>query len=426
MKILVICMLFVFFLTSCTGHISGQAEQENNNIEDEFISGEVSIYEECKETEEDTEESETIIDKIDTEQDIQPPEIITDDEENLRIETNVGTILEEQLPETELNESLIESLEPYREAYEYYLSVADHAVLDFSYHEEYMNYAICDFAIAPNGNLLLLILSDSIVEYTPEGEFVGQYSYGFSELGLTAYMLTCDEYGNFYMADGKNNAIIKADRQGIKSISFVGERSGMPALTLSESMYARDEDCLEFLNYNDKYEFCIYQVYTGTEEAVLVNEPIVGQSLGGGSYAHVEMVRDENGDRTSECTLTVKYKDGTQENYRFRSEIEGSVAVYGLGIYGITEKDTIIGYIREWYMDGGKEKSLDTKVKIEKGVGITAVGINKGGNENLTRSYGGETYIMQRMEDGIRIVPLGRLYTEEVWSGEHWYLNIIE
>lgn len=239
-------------------------------------------------------------------------------------------------------------------------------------------------------------------------------------------MLTCDEYGNFYMADGKNDTIIKADRHEIKNISSVGAKSGLPALTLSEKMYAREEDCLEFMNYNDHFEFCIYQVDTKGEEAVLMGEPILGQSLGGGTYAHVEMVFDENGDRTSECKLSVYYSDSTQDNYRFISEHEGSVAVYGLGIYGITEGDTIIGYIREWYMDGGKEKSLDTRVMIEKGIGITAIGLNEENNDYLTRCYGGETYVMQRKDDGIRIIPLMRLYTEEEWSEEHWFSNILE
>lgn len=405
MKKIVLCLLIAGILTSCAEQNVSKTE-DTSNIEN--ISENVPVYDAA---EKDLEEDESIADKETPETEINAEESTID-----------------PLPETD-TEISVESIEPYsHEAYSYYLSAEEHDELDFSYHDEYMNYAICDFAIAPNGNLLLLIMSDSIVEYTPEGEFVGRYSYNFDESGLNAYMFTCDTYGNFYMADGGKDVIIKADRNEIKNISSVGAKSGLPALTLSESMYARDEDCLEFMNYNDHYDFCIYRVDTKGEEAVLMEEPFLGQSLGGGTYAYVERVFDENGDRTSECKLTVYYSDGTQDNYRFISEHEGSVAIYGLGIYGITEGDTIIGYIREWYRDGDgkKSNSLDTRVIIEKGSGITSIGLNEENNDYLTRCYGGETYVMQRMEDGIRIIPLMRLYEEEEWSEEHWFKNILE
>ena len=245
-------------------------------------------------------------------------------------------------------------------------------------------------------------------------------------------MLTCDEYGNFYFADGRNDAVIKADREGILSVSMIGEEAKLYALTLSESMYARDEDCLEFLNYNQNFEFCVYTVDVRGATAVSVGEPVPGQSLGGGTRAVVSMVKTEDGSRTPEFRMELHKKDGQTENYLFRSELENGTAVFGLGIYGLTGEespgDTIVGYVREWYMDpdSGKEKTLDTMVKITRGAGITAVSKNHENNYKLTRTYGGETYILQRYENGIRVVPLGVLCAEEEWSGEVWFNTAIE
>ena len=205
-------------------------------------------------------------------------------------------------------------------------------------------------------------------------------------------MLTCDEYGNFYFADGKNDAIIKADREGILHVSMIGEEAKLYALTLSESMYARDEDCLEFLNYNENFEFCVYTVDVSGETAVSSGEPVLGQSLGGGTLAVVSMVKTEDGSRTPEFRMELHQKDGQTENYLFRSELENGTAVFGLGIYGLTGEesagDTVVGYVREWYMDPvtGKEKTLDTKVKITRGAGITAVSKNQENNYKLTRT----------------------------------------
>ena len=75
------------------------------------------------------------------------------------------------------------------------LTKEKHPELDFSWHESYLNYAICDFAFTPSGNLLLLQMSDSVAEYTPDGELVGVYSYPFAEEGQTAYMFAADSMG---------------------------------------------------------------------------------------------------------------------------------------------------------------------------------------------------------------------------------------
>ncbi len=325
-----------------------------------------------------------------------------------------------------LDSELLETTGLNGVVYEYSLFASEHPELDFGYHDEYMNYAICDYAIAPNGNLLLLIMSDSIMEYTPDGKFVGKYSYDFTGLNLTAYMLTCDEYGNFYMVDGGSNAIIKADRNEIKNVSYVGTESGILPLTLLQSMYAIDEDYLELMGYNEKYDFCIYRVDISGEEAVLLEEPFLGQSLGGRSYAQAAMVKDENGDRTSECTLFVHYSDGTDDNFRFRSDVADDSIVYGLGIYGINDNKTILGYIREWCGDGEDFQSLDTKIKIEKGIGITEAAYNNTDDVISNRCYGGETYIMRRTDDEIRILPMRKLFNEEEWTTEHWYSSIVD
>ena len=50
------------------------------------------------------------------------------------------------------------------------LTKEKHPELDFTWHESYLNYAICDFAFTPSGNLLLLQMSDNVAEYTPGGE----------------------------------------------------------------------------------------------------------------------------------------------------------------------------------------------------------------------------------------------------------------
>ena len=78
--------------------------------------------------------------------------------------------------------------EPYPDApYHYKLSADVYPTLDFTYHADYMNYALCDFAILENGNLLLLTMSESVTEIAPDGSVVGTYTYPLAENGWTAY-----------------------------------------------------------------------------------------------------------------------------------------------------------------------------------------------------------------------------------------------
>ncbi|MBR5679733.1 MAG: S-layer homology domain-containing protein, partial [Clostridia bacterium] len=199
------------------------------------------------------------------------------------------------------------------------LAKEKHPELDFTYHDSYMNYAICDFAFTPSGNLLLLQLSDSVAEYTPGGELVGVYSYPFAEEGQTAYMLAADSMGNFYFADGRNNLILKANREKLLGYSHMGE--DVPELTLSSQMSAVRENvvCLDTLDA--VFEIITAEIDVSSADARLLS--MERKTLFGSVETSVRRIPKDGRDWSPEAEFRIKWGDGVSETVHVRSNHKG-------------------------------------------------------------------------------------------------------
>lgn len=300
------------------------------------------------------------------------------------------------------------------------LTKEKHPELDFSWHESYLNYAICDFAFTPSGNLLLLQMSDSVAEYTPGGELVGVYSYPFADSGLTAYMLAADGAGNFYFADGRNNLILKANREKLLGSSHMG--ADLPELTLSDRMTAVREDVV-CLNTRDSNLWEIAaELDVSRDEARLVSAER-SKALFGSVEATVRRIPADGRDWSPEAEILIKWEDGTAETVRIRSEHEGEEAIVGIAVLGVRDAETLIARIGEFVLGpDGRDGYIETLVNVCRGQGITQITDQLDMNSMLTRTYNGQTWILLRQENGIRIMPLSELADSVQWSSEHWYV----
>ena len=292
--------------------------------------------------------------------------------------------------------------------------------LDFSYHDSYMNYAICDFAFAPSGNLLLLQLSSSVAEYTPGGELVGVYSYPFANRRLTAYMLAADAAGNFYFADGRNNLILKANREKLLGSSHMG--TDLPELTLSDQMTAVREGvvCLHTRD-SDLWEIAAELDVSGNEARLVSSER--SKALFGSVEATVRRIPANGRDWSPEAEILIKWEDGTLETVRIRSEHEGEEAIGGIAVLGVRDAETLIARIGEFVLGpDGQDVYVETLVNVRRGQGITQITDQLDMSSTLKRTYNGQTWILLREENGIRIMPLSELADSVKWSSEHWYV----
>ena len=300
------------------------------------------------------------------------------------------------------------------------LTKEKHPELDFSYHDSYMNYTICDFAFAPSGNLLLLQMSDSVAEYTPGGELVGIYSYPFADSGLTAYMLAADAAGNFYFADGRNNLILKANREKLLGSSHMG--ADLPELTLSDRMTAVREDVV-CLNTRDSNLWEIAaELDVSRDEARLVSAER-SKALFGSVEATVRRIPADGRDWSPEAEILIKWEDGTAETVRIRSEHEGEEAIGGIAVLGVRDAETLIARIGEFVLGpDGRDGYIETLVNVCRGQGITQITDQLDMSSMLKRTYNGQTWILLREENGIRIMPLSELADSVKWNSEHWYV----
>ena len=296
--------------------------------------------------------------------------------------------------------------------------------LVFSYHDSYMNYAICDFAFTPSGNLLLLQLSDSVAEYTPGGELVGVYSYPFVNRRLTAYMLAADAAGNFYFADGRNNLILKANREKLLGSSHMG--TDLPELTLSDQMTAVREGvvCLHTRD-SDLWEIAAELDVSGNEARLVSSER--SKALFGSVEATVRRIPANGRDWSPEAEILIKWEDGTSETVRIRSEHEGEEAIGGIAVLGVRDAESLIARIGEFVLGpDGRDVYVETLVTVRRGQGITQITDQLDMSSTLKSTYNGQTWILLREENGIRIMPLSELADSVQWRSEHWYVCEIQ
>ncbi|MGI6332768.1 MAG: hypothetical protein ACOX1Y_13715 [Zhaonellaceae bacterium] len=295
------------------------------------------------------------------------------------------------------------------------LLAAEHPELDFGISRHDGQRTIRDFAITEDGNLLLLELSAKVYEYSLKGELLGSYDFGFDEKGLTAYMFTCDNQGNFYFIDGHNCLIIKADRIGILNTASLGEKSIITEPGLIKSISALEENILivaatspdDFLTYT-------YKLDVSGDNAICITEPQVGIELGNGLSYKNELITNEDGGLTSGTAVTI-YENGVEKN-KFEVHSRNNFIV-GLNIYGLTQSGGYFARIFEFLADGNTAQEtfviLDDRGKV---ISICD-GFLK--NDDLIRGYNDNTFVLRFEADGITVFPLLELFTTN--EDESWF-----
>ena len=305
--------------------------------------------------------------------------------------------------------------EPFRVSFESLrLLEAEHPELDYGISQHDGQKTIRDFAITEDGNLLLLELSDKVYEYSPKGELLGSYDFGFDEKRLTAYMLTCDNQENFYFIDGHNCLIIKADRNGILSTASLGEKSIITESGLIKSISASEENILivaatspdDFLTYT-------YELDVSGDNAICITEPQVGIALGNGLSYKNELIRNVDGGLTDGISVTI-YKNCVEKN-KFEVHTRNNFIV-GLNIYGVTQSGGYFARIYEFLADGHTPQ--ETFVIIDDQGKVISICDGSLESDDIIRGYNDSTFVLRFDADGVIVFPLLELFStskEESW-----------
>lgn len=313
-----------------------------------------------------------------------------------------------QNQDTNLNESSRVSFESLS------LLEAEHPELDFGISQHDGQKTIRDFAITEDGNLLLLELSDKVYEYSPKGELLGSYDFGFDEKGLTAYMLTFDNQGNFYFVDGHNCLIIKADRNGILSTASLGEESIITEPGLIKSISASEENILivEAISLDD-YLTYTYELDVSGDNAICITEPQVGISLGNGLSYKNELIRNVDGGLTDGISVTI-YKNGVEKN-KFEIHTTNNFII-GLNIFGVTQSGGYFARIYEILADGNTPQ--ETLVTLDEQGKVKSIYEGSFKSDDIIRGYKDNTFVLRFDADGVIVFPVLELFStskEESW-----------
>lgn len=293
----------------------------------------------------------------------------------------------------------------------------EHPELDFGISEHDGQKTIRDFAITKDGNLLLLELSDKVYEYSPEGKLLGIYDFGFKEKGLTAYMLTCDEYDNFYFIDGHNCLIIKADRKGILNTASLGEKSIVTEPGLIKSISASEENILIFTALSpDDFNTYTFELDVSEDNAVCITEPQVGILLGNGLSFKSELIRNVDGGLTDGISVTI-YKNGVEKN---KFEVHTTINVIsGLNIYGVTQNGGYFARIYEFLADGNTIQ--ETFVILDEQGKVISICEGSLGSGDIIRGYKDSTFVLRFDDEVITVCPLLELFSTKKEESWFWY-----
>ena len=321
------------------------------------------------------------------------------------------TETETETAETASPETTAEQ-EPYPDApYRYTLTADTYPALDFTYHADYMNYALCDFAILENGNLLLLTMSESVTEIAPDGSVVGTYTYPLAENGGTAYRIAADENGNFYLLDGRNNCVYKADRDGILRTI----RLDTPDLAATRDFYAVGEDMLLLENYNDDLIRSIFTLDVSGDSAQTVGAVTPGILLSDGYRVQLAFLPDNEGEAwdggmTKKLSITLYNGDGAVV---FSHAVTGNTPDFavmaGISPICMLPDETVLAKVLSFDNADGLHVSV---LRFGKDGILGASATDPNPNDNLIHNFGGTSYLVRHPENGLEILPIAELCTD--------------
>ncbi len=284
----------------------------------------------------------------------------------------------------------------------------EHPELDFGISQHDGQKIIRDFVITDEGNLLLLELSDKVNEYSSDGELLESYDFGFEVKGLTAYMMTYDNQGNFYFVDGYNCLIIKADRNGILNTASLGEESVITEPGLIKNISIAQENILiaEATSIDD-YLTYTYELDVSGENAICITEPKVGISLGSGLSYKNELIKNEDGGLTDGTFVTI-YKNGIEKNKFEVNRVNNFIV--GLNIYGVTQSGEYFARIHEFLADGNTFQEI--LVTLDEEGKVKAIHEDSFKNNDIIRRYNDSSFVLRFNDDGVVVFPLLELFSE--------------
>ena len=326
-------------------------------------------------------------------------------------ETDTAEPETESEPETVAPDTTPER-EPYPDApYHYTLSADVYPMLDFTYHADYMNYALCDFAILENGNLLLLTMNESVTEIAPDGMVIGTYTYPLTENGMTAYRIAADGNGNFYFLDGRNNAIHKADRNGILRTIQLDK----PDLAATRDFYAVGEDTLLLENYNDDLIRSVFTLDVSGDSARIAGDVVPGMLLSDGYRTEMTFIPDNEGEiwdggMTRRLSITLYNGDGAVVfSYAVTGNTSDFAVMAGISPICMLPDETVLAKVLS-FAEG--DRLCVSVVRFGKDGILGASATDPNPNDNLIRNFGGISYLVRHPENGLEIVPVTDIYTD--------------
>jgi hypothetical protein len=301
------------------------------------------------------------------------------------------------------------------------LSRQDHPELNFDLSEHDGLQAIRDFAVTPEGNLLLLELSKCIYEYSPQGELIGIYDFELEEHGLTAYMLAADDQGNFYLLDGRSQLVIKTDRNELLNVSAFGEGSLISDTGLINSFYAQSEDVLvvSALNTSD-YGYYTYTLDVSGENVIYMEEPVRGDFIGNQQFISVEHIMDGE-QYTNGMKIIVSEYGGEKRSFAVYTNHEIKANLSGFQIYGLLEDGRYLARTVEM-LHGEKLSVRESFLLLDQNLNVLSICESTLAASDIVRGVHGNTFVLRFTEDGLSIVKLYDLCSS--WNDDIWFSTV--
>lgn len=302
------------------------------------------------------------------------------------------------------------------------LSRQDHPELNFNYSEHDGQHAIRDFIVTSEGNLLLLELSKCIYEYSPQGKLLNIYEYDLEEHGLSAYMFTADDQGNFYLLDGNHQLIIKANQNEILNLSVFDETSLISDTGLINSFYADSEDVLivSALDTSD-FSYHTFTLDVSGDNVIFMEEPTQGDYIGNQQFVHVEHIMDGE-QYTNGMKITVAEYGGEKRFFEVYTNHEISANLTGFQIYGLMEEGRYLARTVEM-LHGDKIEVRESFLVLDQNFNVISICESILASSDIIRGVQDDTYVLRFTDDGLKIVKLYDLCSS--WKDDIWFYTVV-
>ena len=272
---------------------------------------------------------------------------------------------------------------------QFVLTKAENSELNFG-RDVYGNQCICDFAVLPKGDVLLLdTAANAVFTYSADGRLKATYS------EANGYKLAGGENGEFYLLSGAASEFVTVKNGVVANRCKLDTSCGIDDVGLITEIDYANEGMLYV-----QAEAQTVKLDVSGDKAALVGTPLPGYRINGGGYYNV-MLRAIHRTKNNGVAVTVYHEDG-QKAVQFQVRTLREDATFcGIRLLG---KAPGGGYYAKVFESLPGNKFIQTFLSIDPDLGtITECSTDLGGQDLIRGDC--TLYAMHYGEDELTIKP---------------------